>query len=754
MLTLKNIKKIYKYNNMVNIALNNINLNFRKNEFVTILGPSGSGKTTLLNIIGGLDHYTSGDIIINGMSTKYFKDSNWDSYRNSCVGFIFQDYNLIEHLTVYENVKMALTLSGRKNKKKIIIDTLKEVGLEKHIYKNPNELSGGQRQRVAIARALVNNPDIILADEPTGALDSQTGIQIMEIIKKISKNKLVIMVSHNEKLAHRYSNRIISIKDGIIEKDSNPLNENKSNKEFKIKRTKMNFFTAFLISLNNIKTKKARAFLTSIASSIGVIGIAIILSISNGFKKQIDDYEVNTLFSFPITITSGSFIEESNSKKDDSLSNFPNNDILYSYNYNDTKVIHNNKINNNYINYIEKINDEYISTITYNRITNFNLLTFNGITYNELNNDLIDLTELPKESYLKENYDLLKGDYPDKAYDVVLIVDSKNRVDKNLLNALFPNFSEKISFNEIIGKEFKLVKNDDFYKKIDNDIYIKNNINKELYEKNDNKTLKIVGILRHKKVSEDIDLSSSVSKIGYKNELIKKIIDVNKDSNIIRSQINSSGIVFMGNVDFEKVGITRQESLTILGENDLPSKIFIYPKDFKSKDKITNYLDKYNNGKTKEEKIIYNDYAKEISNLTKDIMDAITVVLIIFSSISLIVSSIMIGIITYISVIERTKEIGILRSLGARKKDISRVFNTEVLIIGLSSGIIGILITKLIIIFLNKILYELTNLKNIAILNPKHAFILVIISTSLTLLGGFIPSKKASKKNPVEALKS
>lgn len=755
MLTLKNIKKIYDNRN---VALSNINLNFRKNEFVTILGPSGSGKTTLLNIIGGLDRYTTGDIIINGMSTKYFKDRNWDYYRNSCIGFIFQDYNLIKHLTVYKNVEMSLTLSGIKNKKNMVVETLKKVGLEKHIHKKPSELSGGQMQRVAIARALVNNPEIILADEPTGALDSQTSAEVMEIIKEISKDKLVIMVSHNEKLARRYSSRIINIKDGVIINDSNPLNENKSNKKFKIKKTKMSFSTALSLSLNNIKTKKARTLLTSIASSIGIIGISVILSISNGFKKQIDNYEVGALSSFPITITSSSFLEnDSILEKEDNLSTYPSNNILYSYNYSNDETIHKNKIDNNYISYIEKISDKFINTISYDRIINLNLLTFNGNSYKELNNKLVNLIELPQQSYLKENYDLLAGDYPSKTEDVVLIVDNKNRVDSNLLKALFYNFSEKINFDEIIGREFKLVKNDDFYKKVDDYVYVKNDVNKELYERKNNKTLKIVGILRRKKDNNILEVnisSNDISKIGYTNKLVKQIIKDNKNSNIVNSQINSTGIVFMGKIEFDRVGITKQEALTMLGENDLPSTIYIYPKDFKSKDKIINYLDKYNKGKPKDEKIIYSNYAKEISDLLKKIMDAITIVLIVFSSISLVVSSIMIGIITYISVIERTREIGILRSLGARKKDISRVFNMEVLIVGLSTGIIGVVIAKLMLIFLNFILYKLTDLKNIAILDLKHAFILIIISTLLTLLGGFIPAKKASKKNPVEALKS
>ncbi len=759
MLTLKNIKKIYKSGNLISEVLHDVNLNFEKNEFVTILGPSGSGKTTLLNIIGGLDCYTKGDLIINGKSTKRFTNENWDSYRNSCVGFIFQDYNLIEHISVYKNVELSLTLSGIKNKKKLVLDALNKVGLEKHMHKKPHELSGGQMQRVAIARALVNDPDIILADEPTGALDSKTSIQIMKIIKEISKNKLVIMVSHNEKLARKYSSRIIKIKDGIVTSDSNVVVGSKKSENFIMKKTKMSFITAIILSLNNIKTKRVRSALTSLAASVGIIGIALILSITNGFKKQIDNYEKDTISLFPIVIANKTKQISDEKVKSNNLSSTSKNNKLQVYDFQNKSEFFENKITPEYLNHIEKINKRYLNNISYFRVNKFNMVTFNGTNYNEVN-DNINFIELPsafkEESYIREKYDLLKGNYPLKSDEVVLIVDDKNRIDKNLLSFLIANFKDEVDFNDVIGKELKLINNDDFYKRVTDDVFVKNNINKDLYENKNNKVIKIVGILKNKNDSDmnGIDDLNNVSKIGYLKGLVDDVVNSNLNSAIIKSQINSSGVVFMGGISFETAGITKEMSLTMLGKDDIPSTIYIYPKDFNSKEKIINHLNLYNVGKMVPEKILYDDYAKEMGDLSKSIVDAIAIVLIAFCSISLVVSSIMIGIITYVSVVERTKEIGILRSLGARKKDILRVFNAEAFIIGALSGIFGIGISKFLLIFVNKILYDLTGLENVALLKYHHAFLLVTLSIILTLISAFIPSLIASKKEPVKALKS
>ena len=773
MLTLKHLKKIYKTKSLTQVALNDVNVNFRKNEFVTILGQSGSGKTTLLNVIGGLDNYDYGELIINGKSTKNFKDNDWDYYRNSCVGFIFQNYNLINHISVYKNVELALTLSNSKDKRKKVMDALKKVGLEKHVNKKPNELSGGQMQRVAIARALVNDPKIILADEPTGALDSKNSIMIMELIKKVAKDKLVIMVTHNKELAKKYASRIIELKDGVIINDSKPYNENEIKDDYvKIKKTKMSLKAAVNLSLNNLKTKKGRTFLTSFASSIGLIGIALILSISNGFNKQIKEYEKNTLSSFPITISKLTSTMDKKELEDNKKAftgdyDYPQKNVLYPYSGEENNKVHENAITDEYLNYIKSIDSNLLSAISYYTVTSFNLMTTdNNENFKTVSGGSINFNSLPQDlngdSYLKDNYDLLSGSYPSSVYDVVLMVDSKNRIDKNLLDALFVDSSKKeINFNEIVGKELKVISNDNYYSKINENVFAKKEPSKEMYDKGI--TLKIVGIVRGKKnnvlasimdvISESMG-SSMVSKIGYSNELINIIVNENKESEIVKYQYNSNGVVFMGGISFDEAKITKDEALTILGANDVPASINIYPKDFKSKEQVISYLDEYNKDKEDEAKILYMDYAKQIGDLSNGILDGITIVLIAFSSISLLVSSIMIGIITYISVLERTKEIGILRSLGARKKDITRVFNAETLIIGLISGVVSIIITLLLLIPINKIIYNATELKNVGVLNPVHAVILVIISIMLTLIGGLIPSKGASKKDPVEALRS
>lgn len=769
MLELKGIKKSYNTNDFNQVALENINLTFRKNEFVSILGPSGSGKTTLLNIIGGLDNYTEGNLIINGKTTKGFKDKDWDSYRNTFIGFIFQNYNLINHISVYKNVEMALTLSGIniKKRRKLVIHALRKVGLENHVYKKPSELSGGQMQRVAIARALVNDPNIILADEPTGALDSKTSIQIMELIKEISKDKLVIMVTHNDDLAKKYSTRIIKLKDGKVQDDTNPLDKGKiNNSVYKIRKTKMSFFSAISLSLNNLKTKKGRTILTAFASSIGIIGLALILSISNGFNRKLKEYEKSTMSYFPISISN--IIERQNdSDTSDNKTNYSKESKLYSYDFSKNKKTHVNNISKDYMDYLRKIDNKYLSAISYHRMTDINLITSNKNEYKMVNNSSINLSVLPEDvegkSFLQDNYDLLAGSYPKDETDVVLMVDSKNKIDKNLMETLFIDVKkENIAFEEVVGKEFRLINNDEYYVKVNDNLFVKNKPSKKLYEKS-NTILKISGIVRAKKDNDlasivdmtDISMNSdATSKIGCSNKLVEKIILDNKESSIVKAQKNSNGVVFMGGLGFEEAGITKEEALSMLGENDIPVSINIYPKSFDSKEKIKNYLNNYNENKEDKNKIIYTDYANEISELTNNIMSGITIILVFFSSISLIVSSIMIGIITYISVLERTKEIGILRSLGARKKDISRIFNAETLAIGLLSGILGILITRIILLPINSILYKLTELKNIGVLNICHTLALILISVTLTLIGGFIPAKVASKKNPVDALKS
>ncbi len=778
MLELKNIKKSYKTGEFVQHALKGVSLTFDRNEFVCILGASGSGKTTLLNIIGGLDRYDSGDLIINNMSTKKFNDNLWDAYRNNCVGFIFQSYNLIGHLSVLENVEMSLTLSGVKNKKEKALSALDRVGLKDHAYKKPNQLSGGQMQRVAIARAIVNDPEVILADEPTGALDTKTSKQIMELIKEISKEKLVIMVTHNPDLAKKYATRIIEVKDGEVISDSLPKEKYKDKNNIEIKKTKMSFLTALKLSFNNIRTKKGRTFLTAFASSIGIIGISIILSLSNGFDKQVDIYQKNTLSNFPITISKSTMsmdekqMEEMMGSMMPGEGDYPKDKVIYSFDINSYNMLHTNNITKEYIEYIEKLDDSLISGISFTRATNLNLLVKNGedvksVSSNELNMGVIP-KELDKEDFMMEAFDLLDGEYPKDITDIVLVVDSKNRVDTKILKALGLSDKEKIDFKEVLGKEIKLVFNNQYYTKYMN-MFIPNSNLDDVYYNKENLTLKVVGIVRNKEDNYLGQIATSMNSLGnitdtssmmssnnigsilYKNDLVEKVISVNSSSDIVLSQSKSDNSVFTG----EKLDSDSKDNMLLyLGSKDEPFMINIYPKDFESKDKIIEYLDKYNIDKNDENIIVYNDLASTFISFGSKIMDAITVVLIAFSAVSLVVSSIMIGIITYISVLERTKEIGVLRSLGARKKDVSRVFNAETFIVGVLSGLIGVLIARLLIIPVNIILKDLTGLSNVAILDPLHALLLIVISTALTLIGGAIPANMASKKDPVIALRT
>lgn len=765
MLELKNINKSYKTGNFVQHALKNVDLSFRKNEFVAILGPSGSGKTTLLNIIGGLDRYDSGDLIINGKSTKKFKATEWDSYRNNCVGFIFQSYNLISHISVLENVEMALTLSGykRKNKKEKALEALEKVGLKDHAYKKPNQLSGGQMQRVAIARSLVNDPDIILADEPTGALDSATSVQIMNLIKEIAKDKLVIMVTHNPELAKDYANRIIEFKDGEILSDSNPINSEEENLgKVHIRKTVLSYLSAIHLSFNNIKTKKGRTFLTAFAASIGIIGIALILSLSNGFQLQIDKFEKSTLSQMPITISSQamqmdeSTLEEQMQTNTDKKDKYPNEKVVKPTESVVEKMIHTNNITSDYLNYVDSIDKNLLSGISYLKKTGLNLVTVDKDNNykkidmsNSMSYQLFPTRTSEKETgVVEDNYDVLAGSIDSKEIGLILAIDSKNGVDKSLIESLGFDSTKNISFNDILNKEIKLVINNDYYKQLGAN-FIPDTDYEKMYNSENSITVKIKAIIRGK---EDKEMFTNQAAIYYTGALVDKIISINKESDIVKKQEELDYNILTG-ANFDET-TTKNDVLAYLGADEIPAVIYLYPKDFKSKDKITSYLDKYNKNKKDEDKITYTDMAKLMSSLSSGIMDAITVVLIAFSSISLVVSSIMIAIITYISVLERTKEIGILRALGARAKDITRVFNAETMLIGLCSGILGLVIAYLLTFPANRIIENLSGLASVAKLNPIHALILLLISVSLTVLSGFIPAKMASKKDPVVALRT
>ncbi len=768
MLELKNIKKSYTTGTFTQHALKGIDLKFRQNEFVAILGPSGSGKTTLLNIIGGLDRYDKGDLIINNRSTKLFKDKDWDAYRNNCIGFIFQSYNLISHIDILSNVEMGMTLSGisAKQRRKKALEVLKKVGLKDHAYKKPNQLSGGQMQRVAIARALANDPDIILADEPTGALDSKTSVQIMDLIEEIAKDKLVIMVTHNPELAHEYASRVIEMKDGEMLTDSNPLTKKEENEsEYKIKKTSMNFKTALHLSLNNIRTKKGRTILTAFASSIGIIGISLILSLSNGFDKQIDTFEKNTLSALPIIISKQSMNldEETMAKMQSDMTStdntYPNIDYVIPSKTEEEQYTHENKIKDDYVNYIEKMSSDYVSGINYVYMTGINFLQkvdnkVKWINTNELNIGMMPHTLSENTpSVISERFDLLAGREPEAKDEIVIEVDSKNRISKKLLEVLGFTTDDHISFETILKSNVKIAYNDDYYQKVGNYFMPSSDLEK-VYENKNNITLKVVGIIRLK---EEYPNMASQPGIYYTYELMQDLLEKNSKSQIVDAQKKVSYNIMTGelfDMNTEEGKTNKENILGYLGNKSVPYMIQVYPKDFESKDYILDYLDAYNNGKSEEDKIAYIDQANLMSSLSSNIMDAITIVLVAFSSISLIVSSIMIGIIMYISVLERTKEIGILRSLGARKRDIARVFNSETFIIGVSSGLIGILVAWLLLFPTNAILKELTSLDNVAVMNPIHALILITISVILTLIGGWIPAKLASKKDPVEALRT
>ena len=663
---------------------------------------------------------------------------------------------------------MGMTLSGvsAKKRRKKAIEVLDRVGLKEHAHKKPNQLSGGQMQRVAIARALANDPDIILADEPTGALDSKTSVQIMELISEIAKDKLVIMVTHNPELAKNYATRIIELKDGELISDSNPIKEEeKNNKKFNIKKTAMNFRTALNLSFNNIKTKKGRTLLTAFASSIGIIGIALILALSNGFDIQIDKFERNTLSSLPIIISEQSMelteekMAEINNDATNDLESYSNEEYVYPTKPATETFMHTNLFDKDYIDYIEKIDNNLISGISYTRATALNVIGNVNGTYMQVPTNMGVFVSIPRKldesstnGVIEDNYDILAGRIPENKNEIILVVDSKNRISTDILSYFNLDASEeKIKFDDILNKELKLVLNNDYYKQV-GDFYTLNTNYEELYNSENSETLKIVGIGRGR---EGNMLVASGYGLGYTEDLVNYVIEKNKDSDIVKKQSNVDYNVLTGSkFAGDDAESEKNNMLSYLGADIIPLAISIYPKDFDSKDEIISYLDKYNESKSDEEKIIYTDMGQMISSLSGSIMSAITVVLIAFSSISLIVSSIMIGIITYISVLERTKEIGVLRALGARKKDIRRVFNAETFIIGICSGTLGIIIARILVIPANIIIKNLTDLKDVAQLNPVHAILLIVISVLLTVIGGAIPARVASRKDPVESLRS
>lgn len=784
-LQLKEIRKAYKTGDTTVEALKGISLEFRENEFVSILGQSGCGKTTFLNIIGGLDKYDNGDLVINGLSTKNYKDRDWDAYRNKSIGFVFQNYNLIGHQTVLQNVEIAMTLSGvpASVRKQRAQEALKAVQLEDQMKKRPNQLSGGQMQRVAIARALVNNPDIILADEPTGALDSKTSIQVMDILKEISKTRLVIMVTHNGELAETYSNRIIRLLDGNIQSDTNPFIQNENEKikvTEKIKQTSMSLMTATALSFKNLLTKKGRTTITAFAGSIGIIGVALVLALSNGLSDYMGTFQAETLSGYPISVSTSEQSIDFNDRpafaqkeKTSTNEKFPTEETIVRYNSEENKKAHTNVLTDEFLTYVGNIETDLpgsINTISYSRGLEINVLTkaedtvIKYETTKESGSAMRELMaggntywqELPANNdFTLSMYDLIgEGSLlPQSANEIAIVVDEYNRIDEEFFQkiGMFTE-SDKQNFTDFIGQTFmKAIPNDAYYTEQENGAFVAATTTEyeDLFVNADGVELKVTGILRIKDGATSKYLSTG---IAYTTALTDYLVTNAENSAIARVQ-NDSDRDVLRNIPFRNDQM-RSQQLSSLGATTMPTGISIYPTDFTQKDKIKEHIDAFNEGRATEDQIIYTDLGETVASSMSTLLNTITYILIGFAAISLIVSTIMIGIITYVSVIERTKEIGILRSVGARKKDISRVFNAETLIIGFVAGLLGVGLSYLVSIPINAVVLQLTGVANIASLNPIHALLLLIGSMTLTLIAGLIPARMAAKKDPVIALRT
>ncbi len=783
MLELKNIRKTYRIGDIETKAIDDISVSFRQKEFVAILGTSGSGKTTSLNIIGGLDTYDSGDLIIKGKSTKNFKASDWDAYRNNTIGFVFQSYNLITHLSIEANVELAMTLSGvsKKAKRKRALEVLEKVGLSEHLHKKPNQLSGGQMQRVAIARALANDPEILLCDEPTGALDTKTSVQIMDLIKEVARDRLVIMVTHNPELADTYADRIIQFSDGHITSDTNPYEGSMEKEKFSLRKTSMALSTALHLSLTNLQTKKGRTFLTAFASSIGIIGIAVILSLSTGFQGEIDMYYENTMSQYPVTISRVAQQVDEDALRKDRTENLkiashkddkpkPTKDLSVRASK-EIAIAHQNNISTDFLQYLQKINPKDCNSIGYSRLVNMNILskqedTFKPVNFNSIvpegdiktmvhNMQNGSVSSFPQNmgntSYVEDTFTLVAGAYPRDKHDLILVLDKDDSLDENFLQAVGLPFQKgtKVSWDAVLNKSYQLIRNDDYYEKTPQGNFIPKQHNKELYDNPNNITLTIRGVVRNKNRASNSLVGSG---LAYSDALSQEVIAKAKESAIVKAQQDAPYNV-MTMQAFEKPE-NKEQLISYLGGDEIPYLVSIYPKDFNSKDKILKYLDAYNKNKDEKDVIVYTDLAGKISDLSSSIMDGITVVLVAFAAISLVVSMIMICIITYTSVIERTKEIGVLKALGARKKDITRVFDAETLLLGVFSGVLGVVIAYALTFPINMVINHLTGLQNAAHLSPYHALLLVIVSTIITILGGHVPARLAAKKDPVTALRS
>ena len=928
MLTLRQITKDYTGGGMKVEALRGVDLEFGESEFAAILGPSGCGKTTLLNIIGGLDRYTGGDLLINGRSTKEYKESDWNTYRNHSIGFVFQNYNLIPHQTVLANVELALTLAGvnREERRRRAVEALERVGLGDQLKKKPNEMSGGQMQRVAIARALINNPDILLADEPTGALDSETSIQVMEILREIARDKLVIMVTHNPELAETYATRIIRVLDGRVISDSRTDGEGEAEGSRRVHRRRegaaeeaerkpsMSLRTALGLSLNNLLTKKGRTILTAFAGSIGIIGIALILSLSNGVNNYIDKVQRDVLASYPITIDSETMdmteslkslmassgereaAEEGEVKSDSRMtrtlnswmSGIRSNDLHAFKLWLDSRKAEMDR-------YVTDIQYEYATPLIVYRMDTEKPLQVNPSTTLEstgllelfgggdsgigIQQTMVDNARRSTNAFgvlpenremLEAQYEVLAGRLPEDETEVAVILNSKNELnemtqytlglkDQSRLSEQFEQLwtgggaistgDVQYTYDTLMGMRFRLLYNTSYYTKAEGSAIWKDMrldpdyMAQALSDPAKSMELKVVGVLR---VVENTMAASMFNGggIGYSRGLTRHLLETVAASEIVQDQVSkrpnpagateeerrgisvftaapfdpeSRDVVDLirelrnaqdGRTDQEKIadfivmmeeqgilprkmlpewiyyaldfdliesaikpgtvmikGTSYEDSMKTLGvytdsmsegesPEDYPSRIHIYARNFEAKKKITDLIGRYNESVGKEQQITYTDYVGLLMDSVTTIVDYIKRVLIAFVAISLVVSSIMIGIISYISVLERTKEIGILRAIGASRRDISRVFNAETLIIGFGAGVIGIGVTLLLVMVMNIFLKQLTNITNLAALPPVAGIVLVLISMALTLIAGIIPSRIAARKDPVVALRT
>ncbi len=821
MLQIKNITKDYVVSSdLVVHALKNVSVNFRQSEFVSILGPSGCGKTTLLNIIGGLDRYTSGDLVINGVSTSRYRDSDWDTYRNHSIGFVFQSYNLIPHMSILDNVTLSLTLSGASKAERIAKAqaALVKVGLAAQMKKRPNQLSGGQMQRVAIARAIVNDPDIILADEPTGALDSETSVQIMDILKDIAKERLVVMVTHNRKLAEQYSTRIVSLLDGEIVSDTNPFDGTEEPKQTEItateqtiantqpsaqsdrngtsngksgtpkrkKRVGMSFFTALFLSFRNLLSKKGRTILTSFAGSIGIFGVALVLATSAGMTEYVNGMQQQAMGDSSITISASAYDVDKLMSGDAFVNNlkpYPTGTTGVTP-YSNTAAIPmiSNNLSQEYVDYLKEMDSKLYKSLDFDYALSFNAFTKgdNG-NYTRLANFGSDIpmsskavSKLPAMQMVRDNYEVLAAadgtsGYPQQYTDVVLVVDKYNRIDVRLLGYLgFDSVAEgddgyrDISYADIVGKTYTLLSNNDYYKlDSETDTYKavadQAEIN-TLCQGSNVVTVRIVGVLRRK---NDDATSLLNNGLNYTSELADKLYADGYDSDVAKAQrANSSTDVLTGRPIVSGYGTTAEEEyiakLKKLGGYSQPSSISVYPNDGEAKSKILNYLDAWNDDhdSTPDDKVVYTDLQGIAVTMMSNMINVTTWVLVAFSAVSLLVSAVMIAVTTYTSVIERTKEIGVLRSLGASKHDISGIFNAETSLIGALAGVIGLVFAVIVGVVLNIVLANLFEVTNIVLFTPQVIIGMLALSIVLTLVAGLIPAGIAANKDPVTCLRS